>query len=108
MPRSCPHCKSWLPTDEAACPNCRQELNATPAKSSAEVPDKETVVGNSLEHATIALALLLVMAGMGYAFVQSLGENETALSVVFGSVFLGCGAVLYGTVRNLIGWLRAR
>lgn len=79
-----------------------------PPANVVEVPDKATVIGNSLENAVTALALLLVMAGTGYAFVQSLAENEPALSVVFGCVFLGCGAVLYGTVRNLVGWVRAR
>lgn len=72
------------------------------------MPDKATVVGNSAEHVAIAVVLLLVMVGMGYAFIQSLAEKETALSVVFVVVFLGCGVVLYGTVKNLIGWLRAR
>ncbi|MBN9119411.1 MAG: hypothetical protein J0I06_09670 [Planctomycetes bacterium] len=81
---------------------------ADPPKNVTEVPDKMAVAGNSAEHVSVALGLVLVMVGVGYAFVQSLADGEPTLLVVFALVFLGCGAVLYVTARNLRGWLRSR
>ena len=108
MAQSCPNCKEWLPTvRDEFCPRCRANLSDRPANT-AEVPDKMTVAGNSFEHAATALVLLLVMAGMGYGFVRALADKETVLAIVFVCVFVGCGVVLSNTIRNLIGWLRAR
>lgn len=82
-------------------------MNNAPANVT-EVPDKATVAGNSAEHVTVALALLLVMAGMGFALVQAIEDKNTALSVVFAVVILACVAALSVVIRQLMGWLRAR
>jgi hypothetical protein len=81
---------------------------SNPPKNVTEVPGKAEVAGNSAEHVTVALALLLVMVGMGFAFVQAVEDKNTALAVVFAVVILGCGSVLVVVIRQLLGWLRVR
>lgn len=106
MPQSCPYCKTWIPeVKEATCPKCGVDLNNAP-KNVTEVPSRMAVAGNSAQHVVVAIALLLVTAGFVSAFVRSLDEKNTALSVVFGLVILGCDVVLFVVIRQLIGWLR--
>src|SRR4051812_35105061 len=103
MQQSCPFCKAWLPAVASAnCPQCGVDLNNAPANVT-EVPDKATVASNSAEHVAVASVLLLVMVGMGFAFVQAIEDKNTALSVVFAVVMLGCGGVLFVVIRQLIG-----
>jgi hypothetical protein len=108
MAQTCPHCKAWLPeVVDPTCPRCGVDLNAPPANVT-EVPGKVALIGASVEYGAYSLVLVLVIAGFVYALVQSIGEKDAALSVVFGLVILGCGAVLYTTVRNLVICLRGR
>ena len=108
MPQSCPHCKAWLPeVAEATCPRCGVNLDAAPPNVT-EVPGKIALVGASIKYGVISLVLLLVLAGFVYALVQSFDERDTAVSVVFGVVIIGCVAALYTTVKNLVLCLRGR
>src|SRR5262245_44379833 len=108
MPQTCPYCKVWLPeVKDAICPHCGVDLN-NPQRNVTEVHDILTVVGNSAKHIAVAIVLLLIIAGFVFAFVQSLDEKNTVLSVVFGLVILGCGTLLFVVVQQLIGWLRVR
>ena len=108
MPQSCPYCKAWLPeVKDATCLRCGVNVNAPPANVT-EVPGRMTVAANSAEHVAVAIVLLLVIVGFVFAFVQSLDKKNTALSVVFGLVILGCGAALFVVLRQLLGWLRVR
>jgi len=46
--------------------------------------------------------MLLVTTGLGYAFVDSFGEQDAALSVVLALATAGSGALLVFVVRRLL------
>lgn len=50
----------------------------------------------------VVILLLLVMAGLGYAFVESFGEKDAALLVVLAAGFIGCGVIVGVVVRGLM------
>jgi hypothetical protein len=50
----------------------------------------------------VATVLLLIMAVLGYAFVKTFGEKDTALSVVLALVILGCGVLVVIAVRKAV------
>jgi hypothetical protein len=51
------------------------------------------------------IVLLIIMAGLAYAFVESFGEKDVALLVVLAAAFFGCGAIVCVIVRGLlVGW----
>jgi len=102
MPRSCPHCRTWIPTDDKKCPRCRANVNirrVPPPKEQGYLAGRATPTGDD-DPLGAAIALLLIMAAAGYAFVESFGKADTALSVVLAAVFVGCGALFVIAVRR--------
>jgi|GEM_PF-7040714 len=54
------------------------------------------------------IVLLLVMAGLGNALVESFGEQDVALSVILAAGLIGCGVSIWIIVRRVLGWWRIR
>ena len=101
MPRSCPHCGTTLPAVvDAYCPECREDLSATPE----EVAAKPTLG----EMAEVMGKPLAAVGGLALGFLE-IALAVTSLATLFAALVareweLAGGAAFFFTLRCCWSW----
>ena len=100
MPRSCPHCRTWLAIgDEAACPKCFANLTipVEPQDDDDRYSslDKAAITGNVVQILFAAPLAVLVLGGILYGLGLAIGRKNVVTTIVFAALMLGWLGFLY-------------